>query len=84
MVVVGGLGFFGGLLLVQPLIMLAAIVAFVVGLVLRALVTRRAIRALPVAQAREARRQVNTRVQWMYVAVLIGFVSFMIRFLAQQ
>ncbi|MGB8862112.1 MAG: hypothetical protein WCC60_22845 [Ilumatobacteraceae bacterium] len=81
LIVAGAIGFFGGLLAEQPLIMLAGVVAFIAGLVVRAVNTRRAIRSLPKAESLEARREVNARVQWMYVAVLVGFVSFLVRFL---
>jgi hypothetical protein len=77
---IGAIGLFGGLLLENPLVMVAGLVAFFSGLSLRVARTEHVINELPPLQSRAVRTDVSRRTQRMYVAVLIGFVAFVVRF----
>ena len=80
MLALGALGVFGGLLIENALVMVAGLVAFFSGLSLRAARTEAVINELPPMQSRAVRTDVGRRTRRMYVAVLIGFVAFAIRF----
>lgn len=80
LIVAGAVGLFGGLVLGQAVILLLGVASFVSGLVVRAVRTNKVIKALPPVESARVRQANNSGATWMYVAVLIGFVSFMIRF----
>lgn len=77
---IGAAGVFGGLLIENALVMVAGLVAFFSGLSLRTARTEQVINDLPPMQSRAVRLDVNRRSRRMYVAVLIGFVAFAVRF----
>ncbi len=76
----GAAGLFGGLLLENALVMVAGLVAFFSGLSLRAARTEQVINDLPPLASRAVRTDVNRRTRRMYVAVLIGFVGFVVHY----
>lgn len=81
LIVCGAVGLFAGLALDQPVILLLGVASFVSGLVVRAARTNKVIDALPPDESTRVRHANKSGATWMYVAVLVGFVSFLVRFL---